>query len=112
MGVYIMAGNTNGFLGGAFNRHLVSFVSLLIVGAITWGVLITRVDALEEDEKNTILAVDKIASKVNEQEVSIAEIKVGIQNMEKNQIKIENNQDKIQSSLAEIAATLSIIQRN
>ena len=81
------------------SQHILQFCAMLFVVGIAWGVLSTKVDAIEIDEKETIKKVEILTSDVNKQAVTIGQIVVTTKNIEKQMSKQERLLEKISEQL-------------
>ena len=75
------------------------FAAMLVACGLTYGVLSTKVDALEDDEKETNKKIEVLTTKVNDQAVTIGQIVVTTKS-------IENQMSTQQRLLEKISAQL------
>lgn len=65
-------------------RHALQFGGMLITVGIAWGVLSTKVDALQDSKQTVEEDVREVQATLNDNKISIAELKVTTKNIEKN----------------------------
>lgn len=81
------------------SQHILQICAMLVVVGITWGVLSTRVDAIEADEKETTKKVEQLVSDVNKQAVTIGQIVVTTKNIEKQMTQQQRLLEKISEQI-------------
>lgn len=81
------------------SQHMLQLGAMLVAVGLTWGVLSTKVDALEADEKETIKKVEILTSDMNKQAITIGQIVVTTKNIENQMAKQERLLETISSQL-------------
>ncbi len=76
-------------------KHGLNFGATAIIVGIAWGVLSTKVDALEDDEKKTAVEIRLLQSDVNKQAVTIGQIQITVKNIEKSMEKSTEAQQRL-----------------
>lgn len=80
-------------------QHLIQLCAMLIAVGTAWGIMSSKVDALEADEKATIKKVEVLTSDLNKQAITIGQIVVTTKNIEKQMEKQERILERISVQL-------------
>ena len=83
-------------------RHMMQFTATIVTLGIAWGVISTKVDALEQDEKKLEKTIETLTNDVNQQAVTMAGIVVTTKNIEKQMARQERLLESISKALVGI----------
>lgn len=81
------------------SQHVLQFGAMIIAVSIAWGVLSTKVGALENDEKTRDKKIEVLTSDMNKQAVTIGQIVVTTKNIEKQMSQQQRLLEKISAQL-------------
>ena len=83
------------------SRHMMQFTATIVALGIAWGVISTKVDALEQDGKKLENTIEKLTNDVNKQAVTMAGIVVTTKNIEQQMARQERLLESISKALVQ-----------